>query len=322
MSTEETTFLDGMAAELTGGAALPEQIDHDNALPEALAADVEQYDAYAADRDAHLVQDDEGQGDQVPANQQGRKQVPLTALQEERQRRQQRDAELAQERANNLALRQQFDQALAQQQAQFQAAQQQAQQRQIPAFEEDPQAHVEALAQQVQQLQAQQQFDVRERQFQQAEAQAQYEGAQLQPQAEAIETEFSARVPDYREAFDHMMALADARIAQQYPGVGPREAGLMKQLAVTQFFKDSVAQGVNPAEKIYAKARELGFQSSHRVPGQQRIAAPTSLSSLPAAGGAEDGGRLTAAKVNAMSDAEFAQLVADMKRGAHAGPGV
>lgn len=318
MSTEETTFLDGMAAELTGGAALPEQIDHDNALPEALAAEVEQYDAYAADRDAHLVQNDEGPGDQVPANQQGRKQVPLTALQEERQRRQQRDAELAQERANNLALRQQFDHALAQQQAQFLAAQQQAQQVQVPDFADDPEGHVRALAQQFEQrladIQGQQQAAVNQHHVQQQIAHAGQQVAQ-------VEAQFMEQVgaDSYKQA--HAVVEQDImqNLQRMYPMASAAELQQAQLGAAFGFLQQCEANGVNPAEHIWQRAQQLGFKPGHRVP-TMRPSAPTSLSSLPGANTTEDDGKLTAAKVNSMSDAEFAALVADMKRASHSGP--
>ncbi|WP_137164588.1 MULTISPECIES: hypothetical protein [Pseudomonas] len=309
MSTEFLEDLGDMAATLTGSSGVADDASDDTELPNALAAQVEEYDRFVEGRDAHLAdaggEEADAETDPTPKL----KHVPLSALKEERQRRQQMAAQLEQERAQHLALQQQVNQYLAQQQQAEQAAQ-------IPDFADDPEGHVKGLAQQFEQrltdMQGQQQQVVQQQQVQQTiQAAVQAEAAAMERFGEA----------DYRQA----SALVEGNVMDQlrtmHPGAPEWQLQQVQAAATVHFVRQCQAQGIDPCEHIYNRAQQLGFKPGHRVP-QSRPVAPTSLSSLPGAGGVEAGGKLTAAKINDMSDAEFAQLCANMKRSAHAGPGV
>lgn len=308
--------LGSLVAEMTGTEGLPDDVGPDDAMPSHIAGQVEEYDANAAQRDAHLAEDGEGeqvdeQVEQVEQQPQGGKQrVPLAALQEERRARQaaQEQLRVLQEQlAAHQAQVQQF-QAL---QAQLQQAQRQAQ---IPAFEDDPEGHMNARLQQIEQAQLQQQqAAVQRQQLEQAAFQVQQEMAQLAPQVTAVEQEFRQQHGDYDAAFAHLVQIADAHIAQQYPGVAPEIHQAAKQMALVQFLRACEATGENPAQLIYNKARALGYQTQHRAPAPMKRA-PTSLSNLPAAGRAPDErGALSASQVASMSNEEFDRLFEQMR---------
>lgn len=310
MSTEFLEDLGDMAATLTGSSGVADDASDDTELPNALAAQVEEYDRFVEGRDAHLADagGEEADTDADPTPKP--KQVPLPALQEERQRRQQMAAELERERATSQQMRQQFDQALALQQQQFQAQQA----AQIPEFADDPEGHVNALRQQftkaLADMQGQQQQAVQRAQVQQV--------VQAGTQAESS---FMAEVGEsnYREAFDAVHNQALQALRQAYPQASEAQLMQAQQQATMMHVQQALARGENPARLIYEYATKNGFKPGHRAPGQRPVA-PTSLSSLPGAGGVEAGGKLTAAKINAMSDAEFEALVAGMRKSAHSGP--
>lgn len=315
---DEPVPVDGLAAELTNSVGVPNDAGPDDAVPNAVADAVEEYSAHAQQRDSHLAEDGEGeQVDEQVEQQPGHKQrVPLAAMQEERRARQaaqEQVRQLQEQLAAHQAQMQQFQQWQQQLAAQQQQAQQQAE---IPAFVDDPEGHVNALRAQFEQrlndMQGQQQATVHRQQLEQAAVQVQHELTQLAPQLVAVENEFAARHSDYHQAYEHLDRQVDARIAQQYPGASPEQRAFAKQIASLAFLRDCAAKGENPAERLYNKAAELGYQTQHRAPTMKR--APTSLSTLPAAGTAPDErGKLTANQVSQMSDAEFNQLFEQMR---------
>lgn len=272
-------------------------------------------DAGALDVDPSLAnhQPPAGQEEQTPKT---GKSVPLTALQEERQRRQERDAELARERENNRILQDRFNQYLLAQQQQQQQVQQQ--QPEIPAFADDPEGHLKALTQQFEQRIAQlQQGNQQSQQFQQ-EAQMRQ---QLVNEALASEAAYKAKVPDY----DAAAAFLTNRKVAEYMALGMDQVSASQRVSMDYFGLAAHARqtGRDPADMVYGLAKAIGYTAA--VPGKQPPAqqhvppqnpAPTSLSSLPGATTAEDDGKLTAAKLNAMSDKEFEKLCADMRRAA------
>ncbi|MNP04350.1 hypothetical protein D3C76_962620 [compost metagenome] len=136
------------------------------------------------------------------------------------------------------------------------------------------------------------------------------------------ENELMAEVGEvnYRQAFDAVHGQALQALRQAYPQASEQQLQWAQQTAILEHAQQCLSRGENPARVVYEHAQRMGFKPGHRTVGQ-RPTAPTSLSNLPGAGAAEDNGRLTGAKINAMSDAEFEQLCASMKRGAHRGPG-
>lgn len=158
--------------------------------------------------------------------------MPLSALKEERQRRQQMAAQLEQERAQHLALQQQVNQYLAQQQQAEQAAQ-------IPDFADDPEGHVKGLAQQFEQrltdMQGQQQQVVQQQQVQQTiQAAVQAEAAAMERFGEA----------DYRQA----SALVEGNVMDQlrtmHPGAPEWQLQQVQAAATVHFVRQCQAQGL------------------------------------------------------------------------------
>ncbi|UPK87347.1 hypothetical protein [Pseudomonas sp. A2] len=312
---DEPVPVDGLAAELTNSVGVPNDAGPDDAVPNALADEVEEYSAHAEQRDSHLAEQEADQDDEQPA-QSHKQRVPLAAMQEERRARQaaQEQVRLLQEQlAAHQAQMQQFQQWQQQLAAQQQQAQQQAE---IPAFIDDPEGHVNALRAQFEQrlndMQGQQQATVHRQQLEQAAVQVQHELTQLAPQLVAVENEFAARHSDYHQAYEHLDRQVDARIAQQYPGASPEQRAFAKQIASLAFLRDCAAKGENPAERLYNKAAELGYQTQHRAPSMKR--APTSLGALPGGGRAPDEqGRLSASQVASMSNEDFDRLFEQMR---------
>ncbi|MDD2135653.1 hypothetical protein [Pseudomonas kurunegalensis] len=299
--------------EMTNSAGVPDDVGPGDAVPSALADDVEDYAEHDQRQHGHLAEqagdDVDEQVDDQPQGK-GQRNVPLGALQEERSKRQQAQAQVAQLQAQMAAQQAQMQQ-FQQWQAQQQAAQQQAQ---IPAFEEDPQGHVEARLQQIEQAQ---QADVQRREFEQASA---HVGQQLQhagPIVAQIEAEFTAQHPDYSEAYAHLDQQVTARIQQQYPGATPEQHVFAKNIAMLGFLQHCANTNQNPAQLLYGKAQELGFQSQHRTPNPNGVPkkAPTSLSTLPGGGRAPDEqGAISASRIASMSNDEFNDMFEQMRR--------
>lgn len=286
---DEATLPDAGSAELLENAPEPGAVDQ---LPE--------------DGD----EADPGKAEQ-PATK-GRKQyVPLGALQEERAARQA-------EREENRILQERLNQFLQLQQQQMQATQQQQQQQpqvpEIPAFVDDPEGHVKALTQQFNQLLEEQRTQIQQLSGHSQATQAQQ---QLAVEVGAAETAFRATEPSYDAALQHFNAVKIA----EYMAFGYSESQARQQLARDY---QGVAIGAkqnnrNPAEVMFGIAKALGFNPQQQQQQQQQQPpvkkAPTSLSTLPAAGRAPDEkGPLSAKQVAAMSNEEFDQFFNEMAK--------
>lgn len=228
--------------------------------------------------------------------------VPLSALHEERTKRQQYEADLKAERDGNRELQRQL--------AQYMVQQQQIQQPPAPppeappAFEEDPVAAFNYLQQQLLDSRKQMQDYLQGNQQQQ---QAQQQHVQLAQQVSAQEATYTQSVPDYPVAADYFYqrkvaeytaftgdpVAAQAQVAKDYQGIAALAQRLNK----------------NPAELMYNAAKAMGYVPGAPKPGgqpQQRREAPTSLSNLGGAPKAPDeAGKVGVADISTMSDAEF-----------------
>lgn len=324
-------FLGAFAAQATGTEGVPDDVSESSAMPNDLADDVEAHAEHAALRDAHLAKDvDDGeqlesdQDEQVDDNGKRKQHVPLGALQEERQRRQQVQAQLQQAQQERAILEDRMNQFLQfqqqqqqQQQAQLQTQQQQPQpqpqpqEEQIPDFSEDPEAYIKAKFAQLEQAQQQQQqAQVQQQQYEQAHR----EVVQLTSSAAQVEAAYRAEHPDYDQAWSHLEAEVDSRIRQMHPHASDAQHQVTKQSAMLAFLQQCAQRGDNPCELIYNKAREMGFQGTHRAPARQ---APTSLSNVGGASRAPDQrGSVRAEDVAGMSQTDFDRLWAQMASGA------
>lgn len=264
--------------------------------------------------------------EEPPAKGRPKKNVPLTALQEERARRQELQTQFEQERDRNNRLDQRVQQMLQlmQQQQQPQQPQQpQEQEVQIPSFVEDPEAHVNALRQNFERELAKLQQDQQQRQ--QASQQDQQQ-QQIAVVAARAEEEFKAVTPDYLQAADFFLKRKQAEYAAF--GLDPVSLQQQVQRDYQGLVIASLQMGKNPAQVLYTMSKAMGYATPApgAQPGQRqapaaRPVAPTSLSDIGGAPRAPDEeGELTADQLADMSDAEFDKFWNKMARQSRVSP--
>lgn len=297
--------IEELASELTGTTGMSDAPEPGEPLPNNVAADLEAYEQHQAEQGL--------QPDAEEGRDPHRKTVPLGALQEERTRRQQLQAQLQQVAEHNAAMQAQYQQALAQQQAALQAQQQAAAEASMPAFSEDPEGYIKAREQQFQQaLEQMQNNQLAEQQSRQLAAHVTAEMENARTSVEPLEAEFMAEHPDYPEAWAVVGQDVAAKLQQQYPGASPGELQFLQTVAALQFLKGCQAQGINPAEHVYRKALSLGHRAGQRAPNAApRQAQPVHQVSQP-----------SLQDIAAMDDAQFDAFFAQMKRGSLVGPAV
>ncbi|UZM14593.1 hypothetical protein LZV00_01885 [Pseudomonas kielensis] len=308
-----------MSAELTGSAGVPDVVEDGQALPSTVVDSVEEFDQYRAEKDLRVsndVEDTAAAEQEREAQRGGKRTVPLGALQQERIKRQELQLELE-------AHRQQLA-ALQQQQAQWQQYQQQVEQQAaadaIPAFEDDPQGHIEAVKDQFrQELESLKQGQAR----QQVAAQFQREVETIAPIVTQAENAFREANPDYDAAFNYVQTTVEQNMRAQHPGATEADMQMLRTATLVRFNKECLSRGINPAEHIYGRAQELGYSPGQRVPASQgyqvtdtpRKEPNTSLSNLSGSARAPDEkGKMTSDRVSAMSDQEFDDFFASMDR--------
>lgn len=306
-----------MSAELTGSVGVPEAVDDGEALPGHVADAVDEFDQHQAEKDLRVSNDveDTAAGDEEREAQRGKRLVPLGALQEERAKRQELQAQ--------LAVHQQQLELMQQQQAQWQQYQQQLQQQAeaeaVPDFDADPRAYIEHKEKQF----AQALDDLQNQQAQQqAMARFQQEVATIAPVVTQAENEFREANPDYDDAFAFVQQNVEQALRARHPGASESDMQTLRTVALIEFNKGCLSRGINPAERIFGRAQELGFNPGHRVPASQgyQATAPrkqpnTSLGNLSGAARAPDEqGKMTAARVTEMSDAEFDDFFSGMAK--------
>lgn len=308
-----------MSAELTGSTGVPDVVEDGQALPSTVVDSVEEFDQYHAEKDLRVsndVEDTAAAEQEREAQRGGKRTVPLGALQQERIKRQELQLELE-------AHRQQLA-ALQQQQAQWQQYQQQVEQQAaadaIPAFEDDPQGHIEAVKNQFrQELDNLKQGQA----HQQVAAQFQREVETIAPVVAQVENAFREANPDYDAAFNYVQTTVEQNMRAQHPGATEADMQMLRTATLVRFNKECLARGINPAEYIYNRAQALGYSPGERVPASQgyqvtdtpRKEPNTSLSNLSGSARAPDEkGKMTSDRVSAMSDQEFDDFFASMDR--------
>lgn len=255
----------GLAADLTNSTGFSDaDLSGDGGMiPHGLADDLEDFQDQVARRDEHLSWEYDEDGEAIkPA-------VQNEALQQQRQQ--------FDEQAQQLEAQRQHMAAVQMQQLQLQRAQLEQQrwaqlEAQIPAFEEDPEGNINGrfALEQLRQQEAQQAEQYRQ-QFQRQTQEFSRHAAEVAPVVQGIEAEYIEQhlggdEAAYRGAFDHLFAHADQQIKQQYPGLDEQGYATMRSMAAMAFLKNCSDQGVNPAEYVYGRARELGYRANGRVP--------------------------------------------------------
>lgn len=305
-------------SDLMGGDGVPteEQMRGDDNVAESDAGavdhpggDTQQYEAID-DLDASAADDtDTGDGGQKPRKQL----VPLSALQEERTKRQEMQQRLQEREQEQARINDRLTRLL---EAQQLAQQPQQEVEQIPDFDDDPRGHVEGLKRQFQQ-----ELD-QLRQFAGGQSQANQQAQhfqQVQQRVAVDENTYRATNPDYNDAAQFFN---DRKLAE-YAALGLDPVSARQQLAKDVFGVAQIAyqQGRNPAEALHSLAKAFGFNGKP-VPGNggqhqqvQHKQAPTSLSALEGASRAPDEqGKLTAASIAEMPDKDFDELWAKMAK--------
>lgn len=308
--SENEDVTTGVAAELTGSLGVPEDATSDDVLPNDLADAVEEQERHLAERDIPVnndVDDTREAAEQREAEQgqQRGKKVPLAALQEERTRRQ--------------ALEQQL-QAQAQQmqqwQAQIQAAQQAQQAQQeaaIPAFEDDPQGHIEAVKQQFkQELENLKNGQGQQQQFAQVQQQLHQEMTALAPAVAEAEARFAEANPDYRQAFEHVQSVVEQNMRAQHPGATEEQLLLIRNATLVQYAKQCQAQGIDPAEHLYGRAQQLGFKAATRAPRREPLTSITTLSGVSRP--PDERSSVRVSDIAEMTEKEFDDFWSSMRR--------
>jgi hypothetical protein len=313
MSDLNEDLSESLAAELTGSLGVPDDATTDDVLPSNLADAVEEQERHLAERDIPVNNDaddtregaEQREAEQVQKRGRGQK-VPLAALHEERTKRQALELQLQ-------AQAQQLQQFQAQWQAAQQVQQQAAEQAAIPDFDEDPRGYVEAKEKQfAQALENLKGGQGQQPQYAQVQQQLMQEAAVLAPTIVDAEARFTVTNPDYPQAFDVVQANADATLRQMYPGATEAELQVARTAAMLEFSRGCAASGANPAERIYAKAQELGFKPARRAPREEP---PTSLSTAHGSSRAPDErSDVRASDIANMTEAEFDKFWSDMRR--------
>jgi hypothetical protein len=313
---ENEDLSESLAATLTGSEGLQE--DGSGDMSDSLANDLADQEQHLAEKDipvsndvqdtAQAELDREAEQDQA----RGRKQkVPLAALHEERQKRQALEVQLA-------AQQQQMQQFMAQQQAAQQAQLQAQQEAEIPSFEDDPHGYILAREKQfAQELENLKNGQGQQQQVQLAQQQFAQEVAVLTPVVIDSEARFKATHPDYDAAASHVFSTVGQAIRQQHPYATPEQLQHVQTAALVQFAKICQAQGIDPAEHLYGRAQQLGFQTARQAPRREY----TSLSNAAGSTRAPDEkSGVSASQISQMSDREFDDFFNSMKSGAAVKP--
>lgn len=258
---------------------------------------------------------DDGLGDEPPEGDSqsdtGRKQqVPLKALHEERTRRQESEQELAREREATRTLNERLTKLLELQQAP------QTPPEVVPEFVDDPEAAFKHLQRQLAESQRQMQEYLSGAQQQ---TQVQHQHTQLAQHVASQEAQFTQAVPDYPQAAEYFYQ----RKVAEYAAFTGDEFAAKQQVANDYKGIATLAQrlGKNPAELMYNAAKAMGYQAGQKGAAQDRKDPPTSLANVHGTPRAPDEkGKITAADISSMSEAEFDKYWNDLKRGSTVKP--
>jgi hypothetical protein len=310
---------DLMGGDAPTDADLQGTVDDNNAESDAGALDHPQGEKELYEDLTGAGDDDSDDVDTGDAPKPRKQLVPLGALQEERNKRQELQQQLTERAAQQDKLAERLARLLEQQQ---QLANPAPEPEVIPDFDEDPRGHVDGLRRQFeQQLEQLRQFAGGQNQANQQAQQFQ----QVQHRVAADEQVYRATNPDYNDAAQYFN---DRKLAE-YTALGMDNTTARQQLARDVYGVAQIAyqQGKNPAEVLHNLAKAFGFTGKPPTPGNGggngggAPAAPkapnTSLSSLEGSARAPDEkGKLTAAQIADMPDKDFDELFARMGRDA------
>lgn len=224
-----------------------------------------------------------------PAQEDTNKQVPFGALKEERQKRQEAQAENRQLSERMESLLTGFNRFMERLAPQQQAPA-------IPSLEENPIGHFHARMEQAEK--ALKAYEEKDKQREQG-GQQQQALANLVQSYQADANNFTARTPDFPQAYQHLMRTR----AEQYAEAGFTQGEVQAIMAreEQEIVSRAFRAGVSPAERMYALARKSGYAPQSKTNLSAQNNASRSLSSIA---GTETG-ELTLEKLATMSDEDF-----------------
>lgn len=224
--------------------------------------------------------------------------VPHGAFHEERQKRKEVEQRLEQERVNRAKLEERLN-ILAESVRQ----RQEREKPQIPAFEEDPANHLRMQTQMEAERITRLEKALAQRE-QQSRADAEDKNFVTSYQAKAIE--FSAKTPDFKEAYNHILR---SRI-EDYKVMGHTEEEALRFTLNDEraIASNAMKRGLNPAEVIYNLAKRGGYAprqaSTDLAAVNKGVQAAKSIGQISGRTGAS---KLSLEAIANMSDAEFSE---------------
>ena len=234
----------------------------------------------------------------APAAEKPDRHVPLAALHEERQRRQELQRELEETRRRTERIEQTWQdiqsrltaQQLAQQEAQLRAEQErQLQENPPPKWEEDPAGFLRWQAEQNAKALAEQQRVIEEfRQQQLQQSQQELARQQFTAQVVSQEARFRSEHPDYDQAVNFIKQRRDQELSTWGITDPVRRAEIVQQ-EIVFLASNALQSGANPAEKAYDMAQRFGYRNSAQVQqaaAAARAAVPATSGAVPATSGA------------------------------------
>lgn len=171
------------------------------------------------------------------------------AMKEERLRRQELALELAETKANQARMEATFQKVIQKQEQEAQP--------QIPSYEEDPLGHLSANQKEIAD------YAIRQNQYLLSQKQA----ADLHNQkVQFINSygtqaqEFAKETPEFFDAYNYMIA----KKRQEYmaAGVTQQEADQQIEFEETRIVSKAFRDGVNPASRVYAMAKVMGYSAA------------------------------------------------------------
>ena len=146
---------------------------------------------------------------------------------------------------------------------------------------------------------------------QQTAAQAQQQEQQQVARVVQAAQEFTAKTPDYPEAFQWAMEQRQAELQAQ--GFAQHEIAAQIETEIKNNVEAADRLNMNPAELLYLRATQAGYTKKQPAPKEDEkivalAEAQKQTQNLGSAGGGQQGGSLTAEQLANMSEAELAKV--------------
>src|SRR6056297_1496286 len=132
-----------------------------------------------------------------------------------------------------------------------------------------------------------------------------FQAQQRMERAAQLEQEFAQKTPDYSQAtqFLHQQKVAEL----QAMGYGDQEIQAQISRDANAIFDAASSAGINPAQLLYMRAKEAGYQNTPEASEKvtKLAEAQKQTQGVGSAGGGKQSGRLTPTDVANMSEREF-----------------